>query len=68
MPALPGNSLLFRELNSEPFSHPIKRAPVDAKDTGGTRAPAANYFQNMQQVPTLELIERREIIKERRQG
>lgn len=46
------------------LDHAIERASIDAEDLGGARAIAARDLEDVEQVATFELVERRQIFEE----
>ena len=48
---------VFLQIDTEPFSHAVKRAAIDAENFGRTGTIATDLFDDVQQVTTLNFIE-----------
>src|SRR6185369_231926 len=61
-------SVLFTtlfEIDSEPFSHSIKRAAINLQNFSRARSTAANGLQHVDQVASLQFVERRKVLEHR---
>ena len=52
---------LFGQPDTEPLGHPIQRSAVDAEDFRGPRPVAADLIDDVEEVATLQLVERRQV-------
>jgi hypothetical protein len=56
---------LLRQFDAESLRHSIQRPPIDAEHFRRSRSVAADRLEHVQEIPSLELIEPRQICERR---